>query len=65
MTNAEFRAARISFGLTQAAWGRMLGIGREYVAKIETGRVPVSSTIALLVEAYQRHGIPDTDCHNS
>jgi DNA-binding XRE family transcriptional regulator len=65
MTNAEFRAARISFGLTQAAWGRMLGIGREYVAKIETGRVPVSSTIALLVEAYQRHGLPVTDCNNS
>jgi DNA-binding XRE family transcriptional regulator len=59
MTPADFRAARASFGLTQREWGRALGIGREHVAKIETGKAPVSETVALLVAAYQRHGIPD------
>jgi DNA-binding transcriptional regulator YiaG len=57
MFPADFRAARKSFGLTQAAWGRMLGIGREHVAKIETNKTPVSQTVALLVEMYQRHGV--------
>jgi DNA-binding XRE family transcriptional regulator len=57
MTPAEFRDARKALGLTQAAWGLSLGIGREHVAKIETGRVPVSATLAilarLLVERHQ------------
>lgn len=59
MTPADFRAARDAFSLTQQEWGLVLGIGREHVAKIETGRVVnVSKTLALLVQAYQRHGLP-------
>lgn len=60
MTAADFRAARLSFGLTQSAWGLFLGIGREHVAKIETGKAAPSRTLVLLVEAYQRHGLPPT-----
>ena len=58
MTPLQFREARLAFGLTQSAWGLVLGVGREHVAKIETGRAPVSKTLALLVEAYKRHGLP-------
>jgi DNA-binding XRE family transcriptional regulator len=58
MTSLQFREARLSFGLTQSAWGLCLGIGREHIAKIETGRAPVSKTLALLVSAYKRHGLP-------
>lgn len=60
MTPNAFRAARKSFGLTQAGWGLMLGIGREHVAKLEAGTMPVSRTVALLVAMYLRHGLPET-----
>jgi DNA-binding transcriptional regulator YiaG len=59
MTPAQFRSARASFGLTQSAWGLLLGIGREHVAKLESGTKPVSATVAILVAMYQRHGIGD------
>lgn len=59
MTPLQFREARLAFGLTQSEWGLLLGVGREHVAKIEAGRAPVSKTLALLVDAYKRHGIPD------
>jgi len=57
MTPDAFRSARHSFGLTQAAWGLLLGIGREHVAKLEAGTMPVSRTVAILVELYLRHGL--------
>lgn len=60
MTPEQFRAVRKSFGLTQKEWGLFLGIGREHVAKLEAGTMPVSRTVAILVAMYQRHGIaPD------
>jgi DNA-binding XRE family transcriptional regulator len=49
MTSAEFRNARQSLGLTQAAWGFSLGISREQVAKIEGGKHPVTPTLAILI----------------
>jgi len=52
----QFRAARHSFGLTQQAWGLLLGIGREHVAKLEAG-MPVSKTVAILVAMYLRYGL--------
>jgi DNA-binding XRE family transcriptional regulator len=57
MTPEQFRAARKSFGLTQAAWGLLLGIGREHVAKLEAGTMPVSRTVAILVAMYLRYGL--------
>lgn len=49
MNAPEFRNARQSLGLTQAAWGLSLGISREQVAKIEGGKHPVTPTLALLI----------------
>jgi DNA-binding XRE family transcriptional regulator len=57
MTSEQFRTVRHSFGLTQQAWGLSLGIGREHVAKLEAGTMPVSRTVAILVAMYQRHGL--------
>jgi predicted transcriptional regulator len=56
MTPEQFRSARHSFGLTQQAWGLLLGIGREHVAKLEAG-TPVSKTVAILVAMYLRYGL--------
>ncbi len=58
MTAADFRDARDAFGLTQSAWGLVLGVGREHIAKIEADKATPSRTLILLVEAYQRHGLP-------
>jgi DNA-binding XRE family transcriptional regulator len=57
MTPEQFRSARHSFGLTQQAWGLLLGIGREHVAKLEAGTMPVSRTVAILVAMYLRYGL--------
>jgi DNA-binding XRE family transcriptional regulator len=57
MSPATFQAARHYFGLTQKEWGLSLGIGREHVAKLEAGTMPVSRTVAILVELYLRHGL--------
>jgi len=57
MTPAAFRSARHSFDLTQQAWGLLLGMGREHVAKLEAGTMPVSKTVAILVAMYLRHGL--------
>jgi DNA-binding XRE family transcriptional regulator len=57
MTPEQFRAARKSFSLTQKEWGLLLGIGREHVAKLEAGTMPVSRTVAILVAMYLRHGL--------
>jgi predicted transcriptional regulator len=57
VTPDQFRAARKTFGLTQQAWGQALGIGREHVAKLEAGTMPVSRTVAILVELYLLHGL--------
>ena len=65
MTPLQFRETRLAFGLTQSEWGRRLGVGREHVAKIEAGRAPVSKTLALLVSAYKRHGLPAEPIHQS
>lgn len=58
MTPIQFREARLNFGLTQDAWGLVLGVKREHVVKLEAGRANVTKTLALLVEAYRRHGLP-------
>jgi DNA-binding XRE family transcriptional regulator len=57
MSPATFQATRHYFGLTQKEWGLLLGIGREHVAKLEAGTMPVSRTVAILVAMYQRHGL--------
>lgn len=56
MTGPEIRAIRESLGLTQTAWGRMLGLDgndesvRIMVSMYERGVRPVPRTKALLAE---------------
>lgn len=57
MTASEIRSIRTTLGLPQSRWAELLGIGREHVAKIETGKAPVSQTLAILARLYERHGI--------
>lgn len=64
MTPTEFRAARLSFGLTQPAWGQLLGIKRAQVAHLEAGRRNVTATLRNLIRIYQASGLPpQTDEH--
>ena len=65
MTPIQFREARLNFGLTQEAWGLLLGIHRVQVTKIEGGKSGVTKTLALLVSAYKRHGLPAEPIHQS
>jgi DNA-binding XRE family transcriptional regulator len=55
MTPAEFKAARMTCGpngaLTQSEWAAWLGLHRVTVGNIETGKAPITPTVALLVEA--------------
>jgi DNA-binding transcriptional regulator YiaG len=48
MTPAELRTIRRDLRLTQSEWGVRLGIKREHVAKLESGRATITPTIALL-----------------
>lgn len=38
MTSAEFRAARLRLGLTQAELAEIMGMGQPQIALIESGR---------------------------
>jgi DNA-binding transcriptional regulator YiaG len=53
MTAAEFLAARKSFGLTQPEWGRMLGLSKPQIQKIESGKHPASDAAKRLINAYR------------
>jgi DNA-binding XRE family transcriptional regulator len=53
----QLRAARAASGLTQSEWGRLLGIGRQHVAKLEGGVVPPSHTLAILIQIIMAIGI--------
>jgi hypothetical protein len=63
MTPAEFRAVRIKLTITQQAWGEYLGYGangaNRIICDMEAGRKSISPQIALLVQMYERHGVPD------
>jgi DNA-binding transcriptional regulator YiaG len=55
MTADEIRSIRTTLGLPQSRWAELLGIGREHVAKIETGKAPISAPIQILAALYQTH----------
>lgn len=60
---SEFRAAREHIALSQGEWADLLGIKREYVAKIEAGHEP-SITVRRLASVYAllaKFEIPETD----
>jgi transcriptional regulator with XRE-family HTH domain len=53
MTPAEFRAARLSLGLTQAQLAEWLGYGDKMrVSDIERGVRDPGATVVILMEAY-------------
>jgi predicted transcriptional regulator len=56
MTPDQFREARKSFGLTQSAWAKALGLSLSHTKKIEGGGA-VTPTIALLIQSYLTHGL--------
>jgi hypothetical protein len=50
MTKEEFKAARKAQGLTQAAWGKMLGKSEENVRRYENGRLAVPEEIKRAID---------------
>lgn len=50
MTPAEFRIARESLGLTQAAFARLLGLSRQRVNDYEAGRQRIREQLAKHVQ---------------
>ena len=49
MTGNELRAARQQLGMTQVELAETLGVGGSHISKMESGKVPVSDTIANFV----------------
>jgi transcriptional regulator with XRE-family HTH domain len=52
MDAADFRAFRFRHGLSQAALGRALGVGRHMIIEIEQGRAPPSRLLLLALAAH-------------
>ena len=51
MDNKQFKTLRAQLDLTQTEFGKLLGIGRVQVAKIESGKFNPSKSVILLAEA--------------
>jgi transcriptional regulator with XRE-family HTH domain len=67
MTPSEFRAIRKRLGLSTIAMGRALGYaGRDNsvsvtIRRYESGMRPIPPTVAKLMIAYERNGLPDQE----
>ena len=59
MTPAEIRAARKQLGLTQAGFARVMGLGHDYITKIENGSRDMGKTAELLLRVYLAGYRPD------
>jgi transcriptional regulator with XRE-family HTH domain len=63
MTPEEFKAARQSFGLTQAEFAKLVGYegkrGSQVISDIERGRSALNETVSRLVQAYLDGWRPD------
>ena len=59
MTAAQFRAIRHGHGLSQHDFGRVIGISQEHLSRIESGRHPVTITMARLLWFLREEGIPE------
>ena len=57
MTPTHIATIRRGLGLTQAGFAALLGIGRQYVAKIETGAALPSPSLVLLMRYVERYGV--------
>lgn len=50
MTHEALKSARASLGLTQTEWGRMLGVTRDAVCKMEAGQRKPSASVVILID---------------
>lgn len=56
MTSAEFHAARLSLGLTQAELGNIMGMPQSAVARLESGdRQPTRQQTAFMAMLLHHH----------
>jgi transcriptional regulator with XRE-family HTH domain len=51
MDPADFKAARLKLGLTQAQIGKRLGIGERQIRRMENGREPIRDLYAEVIES--------------
>lgn len=58
MTAAEYKAARLELGLSNYALAPKLGVHMRTAQRYESGEIPVSETVARLLQLYVKHGIP-------
>lgn len=59
MTGPEFRSALESLGFSSPyAAAKALGVSRQQAYKLASGQHPVNETLRLLLEMYQRFGVP-------
>lgn len=58
MTPDEYKAAREELGLYNVELARKLGVHMRTAQRYESGEIPISETVARLLQMYVRHGIP-------
>ena len=46
MTKEEFKAYRLRYNRTQEQWGKLIGLCRVQVSKIESGKAPIMRPLA-------------------
>jgi len=59
MTPDEFRAALAGFGLSQTRCAALMRTDPRTVRRWAAGDVPVPGPVIVLLEAWQRHGVPE------
>jgi len=52
VTPQQIKAARKQLGLNQAEFAQIMGLGYDYITKIETGRSTLGATASILLRAY-------------
>ena len=58
MNAAEYKAAREKLGLSNYALAPKLGVHLRTAQRYESGEIPISETVARLLQMYVKHGIP-------
>ena len=58
MNADEYKAAREQLGLYNVELARKLGVHMRTAQRYERGEIPISETVARLLQMYIKHGIP-------
>lgn len=58
MTKEEYKAARKELWLTNYDLAAKLGVHKRTAQRYESGQIPISETVARLLQMYVRHGVP-------